>query len=150
MKNLISLVMAVEFFIVGCAPFTPQSLIDGHKDKREALLDGDVDDNMKIAIEGLAKCYGKSGAKTINFVPGMGVVSSVSYFDVKIDGGDDFKSIIFGNSVKGGTGYLKFFDYENKTKLFAYSKAWYSVDIKLFNKYVDLIISRDISDCSIW
>jgi len=44
-------------FISGCASFTPQSVIDGHKAKQVIILDGSVEKNFQVAMELLPVCY---------------------------------------------------------------------------------------------
>ena len=136
MKTIISLLLLIVI-TSGCASITPESVIDGHKAKREVVLMGSVDENLEIAKKLLPICY--PGVD----IPLFGPPTLTSHV---IDN-EDYKALVLGNDVKGGTGYFEFRQFHENTLLTAYSNEWYDMDTRLFHRYVDSIVKRDGTDC---
>lgn len=121
-------------FIAGCAPLTPQNVIEDYKAKREVILNGSVEENFQVAME-LLPIYWKA----INSpVPRL----ADPLLEAEVITGNGYMALLLGNQSKGGTGYYIFSNFENKTKLVAYSNEWYDIDTKQFHRFVDAIVER--------
>lgn len=136
MKIIASLVICIVL-LSGCASITPNSVIDGYKAKREEILMGSVNENFEIALKLLPSCY-----------PGLDIpIFGPPTLTSHIINNEDYKAIVLGNDVKGGTGYFEFKQIHENTLLTAYSNEWYDMDTRLFHRYVDSIVKRDGTDC---
>ncbi|ELU02144.1 hypothetical protein CAPTEDRAFT_217345, partial [Capitella teleta] len=133
-----------------CASFSPENVIDGHKARRETVLAGGLEENFQIAIKNLGECYGKPRGQIETYVPGTGVVSSIPDFEIKVTSTDNTKTLLYGNTMKGGTGFFQFTQEDDNTRLIAYSNEWYDMDTRLFNQYFNSIAERDDSLCGFW
>ncbi|WP_415884491.1 hypothetical protein [Neptuniibacter sp. QD34_54] len=134
MNRKLSVVLAA-MLLSGCSvPITPQGVIEGHKAKRVETLTGPVEQNYIFSLQLLPKCY-----KSLNFANSL-------YAQRYEENGSKF--ILLGNNIKGGTGLFEFMpSKKGNTNLIAHNKSWYDIDVELFHRYVDGIVSNNINIC---
>ena len=143
-------IISISFSIVGCTSITVESATEGYKLKKEATLNGGLEENYKYAINHLPLCHKIFDKSVTKYLHKGNNVSSKRHTKPLIaipSSGDGYKDLLLGNKVFGGLEYLKFTEVDNKTKLIGYSKAWYDSDLDIFIKYFNSIVSRDETIC---